>query len=229
MSKGYTVARINIDGNNFELVVKPEQALSYREGIHSSLSDVLVSDLVFSDANKGLKVADKDLMKAFDTMDIKKIAEVVIKKGNLQLTTEQRKKMTEEKLRQIISFIARQAIDPRTKLPHPPIRIEQALEQVHFSVDLVSNIEEQAKKAIEVLRPILPISIEKISVSVRITPQYAGRTYGTVKSFGTIKNESWNNDGSWSALIEMPAGFYGSFLEKIGDITKGNAEAEITK
>jgi ribosome maturation protein SDO1 len=229
MSKGYTVARINIDGNNFELVVKPEQALSYREGIRSSISDVLVSDLIFSDANKGLKVAEKDLMRAFNTIDVKKIAEIIIKKGFIQLTTEQRKKMTEEKQRQIIAFIARQAIDPRTKLPHPPTRIEQALEQIHFSVDLVSSIEEQAKKVIEALRPILPISIEKITVSVRITPQYAGRSYGTVKSFGTIKSESWNNDGSWSALIEMPAGLYGPFLEKLGDLTKGNIEAEIIK
>ncbi|MCW4019915.1 MAG: ribosome assembly factor SBDS [Candidatus Bathyarchaeota archaeon] len=229
MSKGYTVARISIDGKNFELLVKPEPALSYREGKSTFLSDVLVADTVFSDANKGLRVPEKDLEAAFGTIGVQEIAETILKKGTLQLTAEQRKRMVEEKRRQIIAFVSRQCVDPRTKLPHPPTRIEQALEQVRFSVDPFKNVEEQSNELINLLRSVLPISIEKISVSVRIPPQHAGRAYGTVKSFGTIKNEAWRSDGSWSAVVEMPAGLYGPFLEKLGDITKGNAEAEVVK
>ncbi|RJS76143.1 ribosome assembly factor SBDS [Candidatus Bathyarchaeota archaeon] len=229
MNKGFTVARINIDGKSFELVVKPEPAWSYRKGKPTALSDVLVTETVFSDANKGLRVSEKDLEEAFGTTDIQKIADEILKRGTLQLTAEQRRRMIDEKRKQIITFISRQAVDPRTKLPHPPKRIEQALEQVHFPVDPFDNVEEQANKAIRLIRSILPISIEKISVSVRIPPQYAGRAYGTVKSFGTIKNEAWRSDGSWSAVVEMPAGLYGPFLEKLGNITRGSAEAEIVK
>jgi len=229
MSKNYTVARINIKGKNFEIIVKPDPALHYREGKPIPLSEVLVTDTIFSDANKGLKVSESDLQTAFKTTDVQKIANIILKRGILQLTAEQRKRMVEEKKRQIITFISRQCVDPRTKLPHPPIRIQQALEQVHFSVDPFRNVEEQANEAISLLRSILPISMEKISVSVKIPPQYAGRAYGAVKSFGTIKNEAWGSDGSWAAIVEMPAGLYGPFLERLGEITRGNIEAKILK
>ena len=229
MSKNYTVARISIKGKNFEIIVKPDPALSYRQGKSVSLSEVLVADVVFSDANKGLKVSESDLQTAFGTTDIQRIAGVILKRGTLQLTAEQRKRMVEEKKRQIITFISRQCVDPRTKLPHPPLRIQQALEQVHFSVDPFKDVEEQANEAISLLRSVLPISTEKISVSVRIPPQYAGRAYGTVKSFGVIKREAWNSDGSWTAIVEMPAGLYGPFLEKLGEMTRGNIEAEVLK
>ena len=229
MSKAYTVARVNIDGKNFELLVKPEPALSYREGRSVSLSDILVAETVFSDANKGLKVPEKDLEEAFGSIDVQNIAETILRRGTLQLTAEQRKRMVEETRRKIIALICRQSVDPRTKLPHPPTRVEQALEQIRFSVDPFKSVEEQANEAIKLLRPVLPISIERLSVSVRIPPQHAGRAYGTVKSFGAITNESWRADGSWSAVVEMPAGLYGPFLEKLGQITRGNVEAKVEK
>ena len=229
MSKNYTVARINLKGRNFEIVVKPDPALSYRKGKSIPISEVLVTEVIFSDANKGLKVSESDLQAAFGTTDIQKIADVILKRGTLQLTAEQRRRMVEEKKRQIITFISKQCIDPRTKLPHPPLRIQQALEQVHFSVDPFRGVEEQANEAISLLRSVLPISTEKISVSVKIPPQYVGRAYGTVKSFGKIKNEVWRSDGSWTAIVEMPAGLYGPFLERLGEITRGNIEAEILK
>jgi len=229
MSKGYTVARISMDGENFEILVKPEPALSYRAGKSISLSEILVTDTIFSDANKGLRVSDKKLKEAFGTLDAQDIARIILKKGTLQLTAEQRRRMTEEKRNQIIAFLSRQCVDPRTKLPHPPIRIEQALEQVHFPIDPFKSVEEQANEAIKLLRSVLPISIEKISVSIRIPPEHAGRVYGTVKGFGAIKREEWRSDGSWSAIIEMPAGLYGPFLEKMGEVTKGSLEAEILK
>ena len=229
MSKNYTVARINIKGKNFEILVNPDPALSYREGKSIPLSEVLVADVVFSDANKGLKVSESDLQTAFGTTDIQKIADIILKRGVLQLTAEQRRRMIEEKKKQIIAFISRQCVDPRTKLPHPPLRIQQALEQVHFSVDPFKDAEEQANEAIALLRSVLPISMEKILISVKIPPQYVGKAYGAVKSFGTIKKEAWGSDGSWTAIIEMPAGLYGPFLEKLGEMTRGNIEAQVLK
>jgi len=229
MSKGYTVARINFGGKNFEILVKPEPALAYTSGKPISLSSVLVTETIFSDANKGLKVSEKELKESFGTLDAQKIAETILKKGTLQLTTEQRRRMTEEKRRQVIALISRQCVDPKTKLPHPPQRVEQALEEVHFPIDPFKSTEEQANAAIKLLRAVLPISIERISVSVRIPPQFASRAYGTVKSFGTIKNEAWRSDGSWSAVVEMAAGLYGPFLEKMGEVTRGNVEIEVMK
>jgi ribosome maturation protein SDO1 len=229
MSQRYTIARITREGEHFEILVKPEPALSYRTGKTNSISKVLVTETIFTDANKGLKPSEDQLQKAFGTLNTIKIADVILKNGSLQLTTEQRKKMTESKRKQIISFITRQCVDPKTNLPHPPLRIEKAMEQVHYPIDPFGEVEEQAKEIIKLLRPILPLKMEQVSVAVRIPPEYAGRVYGTVKGFGTIKKEEWKADGSWFTIVEMPAGLYGSFLEKLGDMTKGNLEAKMMK
>ncbi|MDH5461159.1 MAG: ribosome assembly factor SBDS [Candidatus Bathyarchaeota archaeon] len=227
MSQRYTIARITREGEHFEILVKPEPALSYRTGKTNSISKVLVTETIFTDANKGLKPSEDQLQKAFGTSNTIKIADVILRNGSLQLTTEQRKKMTESKRRQIISFITRQCVDPKTNLPHPPLRIEKAMEQVHYPIDPFGEVEEQAKEIIKLLRPILPLKMEQVSVAVRIPPEYAGRVYGTVKGFGTIKKEEWKADGSWFTIVEMPAGLYGSFLEKLGEMTKGNLEAKM--
>ncbi|MBS7640252.1 MAG: ribosome assembly factor SBDS [Candidatus Bathyarchaeia archaeon] len=229
MSRNYTIARININGENFEILVKPDTAFAFRSGKSVSMSDVLVIDEVFTDASKGLRASEKKLKEAFGTTDPVEIAKIILRKGTLQITAQQRRQLIEEKRRQIIDFISRNAVDPRTKLPHPPTRIEQALEQVGFSVDPFKSVEEQANEAIKAIRTVLPISIERISIAVKVPPEYAGKVYGTLKSFGTIKNENWLTDGSLSVILEMPAGLYGPFLEKIGEMTRGNVEVKILK
>jgi ribosome maturation protein SDO1 len=227
MSEKYTIARITKDNEHFEVLVKPEKALDYRMGKISAITEVLISETIFSDANKGTKMSEETLSKAFGTADPLKVAEIILKKGTLQLTTEQRRKMIEDKRKQIVAFISRQCVNPKTNLPHPPLRIEQAMEQVHYSIDPFKPTEEQAREVIKLLRQILPLKMEQISVSVCIPAEYAARAYGIVKSLGTIKREEWRADGSWYGVLEMPAGLYGPFLEKIGDITKGNAEAKV--
>ncbi len=227
MSERYTIARINLDEEDFEILVKPEPAYSYRLGKLTSLSQVLASDTIYSDANKGMKSSDEKLKKSFGTLDVQKIADTILKKGTLQLTTEQRRKMTEEKRRQIITFISRNCVDPKTKLPHPLTRVEQAMGQIHYSIDPFKSTEEQSNEVIKLLRLILPLTMEKVIVSVQIPQQYAGRVYGTVKGFGIIKREEWRSDGSWSGVLEMSAGLYAPFLDKLGAATKGNLEAKI--
>jgi ribosome maturation protein SDO1 len=228
MSEKYTIARFTKDNEHFEVIVKPQKALDYRVGKLSSITEVLVTETIFSDANKGTKVSEDTLRKTFGTAEPLKVAEIILKKGTLQLTTEQRRKMIEDKRRQIIDFIARQAVDPKTNLPHPPLRIENALQQIHYSIDPFKPVEEQAKDIIKLLRPVLPLKIEQISVSVHIPAEYSAKAYGIIKGFGTIKREEWRADGSWYGILEMPAGAYAPFLEKLGEISKGSGEAKIS-
>jgi ribosome maturation protein SDO1 len=229
MSERFTVARITQDGNHFEILTKPDHALSYKLGKSSSVSEVLAAETIFTDAGKGTKPSEEKLKEIFGTTDPLKIASVILKKGTLQLTTEQRKKLVEEKRRQIISFISRECIDPKTNLPHPPLRIEQAMKQIHFSIDQLKSVEEQSKEIIKLLRPIIPLKMEKISVEIHVPPEHASKVYGTVKGFGTLKKDQWLGDGSWSAIVEMSAGTYGPFLDKLGKITKGNIQAKMIK
>ena len=229
MSERYTIARITHDGDHFEILTKPEPALAYRLGKTSSVSQVLATETIFTDAGKGTKASEEKLQEIFGTTDSLKIAEVILKKGTSQLTTEQRKQLVEEKRRQIVSFISRECIDPKTNLPHPPLRIEQAMKQIRFSIEPSKGVEEQAKEIIKLLRPVIPLKMEKITVAVRIPPEHASKVYGTVKGFGTIKRDQWQADGSWSAIVEISAGLYGPLLDKLGKMTRGNLEAKMVK
>ncbi|MCJ7613963.1 ribosome assembly factor SBDS, partial [Candidatus Bathyarchaeota archaeon] len=145
MSERYTIARITHDGEHFEILTKPEPALDYKLGKTVPISQVLASETIFTDAGKGTKASEEKLQEIFGTLDSLKIAEMILKKGTLQLTTDQRKQLVEDKRRQIISFISRECIDPKTNLPHPPLRIEQAMKQIHFSIEPSKGVEEQAK------------------------------------------------------------------------------------
>jgi ribosome maturation protein SDO1 len=227
MSEKYTVARMTKDNEHFEVLVKPQKALDYRMGKIAGITDVLAAETIFSDASKGTKISEENMRKAFGTTDTLKVAEMILKKGTLQLTTEQRRKMIEEKRKQIVDFISRQAVDPKTNLPHPPLRIENAMEQIHYSLDPFKPVEEQAKDIIKQLRMILPLKMEQVAVGVHVSAEYSARAYGTVKGFGTIRREEWRADGSWYGVLEMPAGSYAPFLDKLGEITKGSGEAKI--
>jgi ribosome maturation protein SDO1 len=226
MSEKFTVARLTRDNEHFEILVKPQKALDYRNGKISGITEALAAEIIFSDANKGTKVSEEAMQKVFKTIDPLKIADEILKKGTLQLTTDQRRKMVDDKRRQVIDFISRQAVDPKTNLPHPPLRIENAMEQIRFQIDPYKSVDEQAREIVKLLRPILPLKIEQIVVAVRIPAEHASRGYGSIKNFGTLKRDEWRSDGSWYGEIEMPAGMYASLLNKLGDLTKGSGEAK---
>ena len=229
MSEKFTTARISKSGEKFEILVKPEPALDFKTGKQVAISQLLAIDEIYSDAGKGTRASAEKLEKAFGSTDATKIAEEIMRHGELQLTTDQRRQLVEEKRKQIVAFISRNCIDPRTATPHPPIRIEQALAQIKFSIDPFKNADEQAKDIIEELRAILPIKMEHMRVAIRILAEYGAKGYGAVKGYGTITREEWQSDGALVAIVEMPAGLYGPFLERLGKITQGTIETKVLK
>ena len=229
MSQKFTLARLVVSGERFEVMVNPEKALEYKLGKQVPLSQILVYDTIFRDVSKGQRASEEKIKKVFGTTDPLKIVKIILDKGELQLTTEQRRRLIEDKKKQIIAFISKHCVDPRTGLPHPPLRVEQALTQAKVSIDPFRGVEEQAKEVIQALRPILPLKTELALLEVKIPPQYAPATYGALKSFGTIKREQWLSDGSLLAVIEIPAGLQVNFLEKLGNLTKGTAQSKILK
>ena len=65
---------------------------------------------------KVLRPSAEKLLKAFKTEDQTEIAQIILEKGDLNLTTDQRRKMVEEKKKQIVTFIAKTYVDPKTHL-----------------------------------------------------------------------------------------------------------------
>src|SRR3989338_8398933 len=129
------VAKITRNGETFEILVDPEKALAYRRGQQYSIESLLAVNQVFKDSKKGDRASSSDLEKAFGSTDTFKVAESILKHGELQLTTEQRRKMVEEKRLQVANYISKQGVDPKTKLPHPVQRILNAMEEARVNID----------------------------------------------------------------------------------------------
>ena len=229
MSSKFTTARMTVGSDHFEILVKPNLALDYKLGKTVAVSQILAIDEIYADASKGTRASVENLQKLFGTTDPVKVAEEIMRRGELQLTTEQRRHLVEEKRKSIIAFISRNCIDPRTGAPHTPLRIEQALGQIRLSIDPFKSAEEQSKDIIDMLRPLIPIRMEQMRVTVKIPAEYAAKAYGAVKSYGVISREEWQSDGSWAGTLEMPAGLYGPFIEKLGKLTQGTIQSKLLK
>lgn len=223
------VARLEKEGFKFEVLVDPEIAQKIKDNQAVEMRDALAADTIFKDSRKGDAAAEENIKKAFGTVDIYEVAKYIVLHGEIQLTTEQRRKMIEAKKKQIIATIARNAINPQTKAPHPPARIESAMEEARVHVDPFKPVDVQIKDVLDALRSILPIKFENIKLGIKIPAQFAPKAYGVVKSFGTLLREEWLDDGSWMGAIEMLAGMQTEFYDKINAITKGNVETKLLK
>ena len=229
MTEKVTVVRYTFSGDKFELLVKPDSAFDYKLGKITEISKILVSDEIYTDSSKGNRATNEKLMQVFKTNDPAKIAEIIMKKGELNLTTEQRKKMTLEKRKQWVTFIAKTYVDPRSHLPHPPLRIEQALDDGRVSIDPFKNAEEQVKDIVEKLRPIIPLKSENIILEISVPAQFVAQSYTVLKSTGTLKKEDWQPNGSLKAILEIPAAARPNVIDRLGAITKGTATVEVSK
>jgi ribosome maturation protein SDO1 len=224
------LVRYTHGNHKFEIVVDPEAALSYKkEEPGVDLNDVVEGYIIFHNATKGVKAAETILEQVFETTNEIEIAELILKKGALQLTQKQRKRLLREKIDNIIKFIHVHCINPQTNKPHPPSRIESAMDEAGVHVDYVLPAEVQAKRIIKEIQTIIPIRFESVVLAVKITPDHTGPAYGIVANFGEIVEDEWGDDGSWYAKVEMPSGVQADFLDKINQLTKGKSEVKIVE
>lgn len=220
------LARFSKGERYFEVFVDADKAQAFRRGENVRIDDIVASRSVYSDAKKGVKVPDCDLAAAFATTDFDVIARKIIKDGEISLTTDQKKRMAEERRKQLIALIARGAVDPRTHLPHPPARIEKALDQTKLHIDPMKPAEAQVEDALKALRPIIPIKIETVKLAVKIPAQNAAGAFQVLRQYKVIKEE-WANDGSLIVAVELPAGMQGDFFDRLNRVTQGNVESRV--
>jgi ribosome maturation protein SDO1 len=224
-----TVAKFSFEGEKFEIMVKPDPALDYKLGKKKDISAILVSEEIYTDSGKGTKPSAEKLLKAFKTEDQAEIAKIIMEKGDLNLTTDQRRKMIDDKKKRIVEFIVKTYVDPRTHLPHPPLRVELAMKDGRVSVDPQKSVDEQVKDIVEKLRSIIALKSENMNLEITIPAQYASQSYAVLKSVGSLKKEEWQNNGSLKAILEIPAAARPNGIDRLGSITKGSASVEVMK
>jgi len=223
------VARLDSHGSHFEVLVDPYEAQKMRNGEDVDIEDLMAIDEVFKDSAKGDRASDEHIEKVFGTSNVEEIARKIVMEGEIQLTTDQRRKMTEEKRKQIVTYIAHHAINPQLKAPHPPQRIENAMNEARLHIDPFKSVEAQVKDVLDAIKPLIPIRLEKTTIAVKLSGDNYGRVYKDITDFGIIKKEEWTGSGFWIGLVEIPAGMQGDFFDRLNNKTHGEVETRIVE
>ncbi|MBW2966971.1 ribosome assembly factor SBDS [Candidatus Woesearchaeota archaeon] len=223
----FNLARLKKGGKVFEVVIDPDNAIAYKRGSGVDIKEVLRGEKVFFDAKKGVFASENDMKALFNSSEPVKVASVILKEGEIQLTKEYRDALREQKRRRILALIQRNAIDPKTKLPHPLTRIENAFEQAKCRIDEFRSAEEQVDEVVKSLRTLLPLRIEQVVLQIEVPPQFAHQAYGQLKNLGDMKGETWGNDGGVVVRLEIPAGLQEEVMNKMNNLTHGGVDIRI--
>lgn len=221
------VARYKKGKEMFEIMVDCDKAVEYRSGKVKDIEDVVAGDIVFSSVQHNKKATSESLLKEFGTEEFTEIADKIIKHGEVQLTADYKNKMVEEKRRKIISIIHRNAVDPKTGMPHPLQRIEMLMKEAKVKVDEHKAAEAQVKDVVRKLTELIPIKFETRELAIKLPATSAAKAYHVLKEYGKMLKDEWQNDGSLVAVVELPAGMQPEFEDELNKLSQGEVEIKI--
>jgi len=223
------VIRLKKAGMKFEILVDPDKALEFKKGKSFKLEEILAYPGIYHDVRRGDAIPEEELQNNFGTKNVLQVAKKIIEEGELQYTTEQRRRLVEEKRKEIADIISKRGINPQTNTVHPPQRILNAMDKLGVHIDPFIEAELQVNKIVESIKTLLPIKFQRVIVQIIIPPQFSGKIYSVLKRTVGKFDEKWLNNGSLQVTLDIPAGLQEDVFKKIGDITKGNFQSNIIK
>ena len=114
-------------------------------------------------------------------------------------------------------------------MPHPPQRIENALNEAKVNINEFKSADEQIQDIIKKLTEILPIKYEIKVLNIKIPAEFSGQSYSILKRFSNILKENWLNDGSLLVTVEVPAGLQNELFDNLNNLAHGKIEVTETK
>ncbi len=249
----YIIANIRIAGRRFEILVDPDKSWDLKKQIRqfqkekekelnktykvtvddvlkfskAPMEQIVESYIVFEDIRRGEKMSEEMVADAFKTDNVSRVIAEILLNGDLQLNKEQREKFISEKKKKLLDILTKNCINPQTQKPHPPQRIERALDEAKVNIDPFNPIEDQVEMIVKALQPVIPIRMERQQMAVSIPAEFTGKAYNLVKTLASITKEDWKPTGSLDCVIEIPAGISVEFLDKLNKITHGRAMTKI--
>jgi ribosome maturation protein SDO1 len=216
-----TLAKLKTGKMTFETMVDLENAIKFRKGDASvSIADVIRDVSIYTDQKKGMRAGNAELMNSFGTADINAIVERIVKKGEIEVTKEFRDEALENRKKQVVDFLSKNAVDVRTGRPFTPDMIESAIKQAGVKIEN-TGIDKQIKNIVEGLKRIIPIKIETKKIKVRIPVEHTGKIYGIIQEYK--EKEEWMSNGDLEVVLNIPVGMQLEFYDKLNSVTHGSA------
>lgn len=217
-------ARIKVKGKQFEISVDLDEALKVKAG-KGNVSAALNMPAIYTDVKKGNAASKDELNAFFDTDNVLVIAEMIMKKGEIQKNQEFRDAEREKKIKQVIDLILRNAVDQHGR-PYTEERIRKAIGEVHFNFDN-RPAEQQMPELITKLATVIPIKVETKKIKLTIPARYSAQVYGMLKDYK--ESEEWLGNGDLQVVMNIPSGLQIDFYDKLNSVTHGAVVSEEIK
>jgi len=216
------VAKLKKDGHDFEILVYPFIAWDYRHNHPGvTIEQVIAFDEVYSDVQKANTASKELLIECFNTDNIHKIADKIIRDGEVQLTTSQKQLLAENREKEIIDYIAKNAHDPKAKTPIPVQRLVNAFVELKIKINITKQKEKEIEEIIDKLKRIMPISLEKIIIDVEVPASYTGKASAVIYKYEVV-DQNWLPSGDLFCKIKIPAGTKQQLVSDLNNVTHGN-------
>mmetsp|Transcript_23611 Transcript_23611/g.40611 ORF Transcript_23611/g.40611 Transcript_23611/m.40611 type:complete len:273 (-) Transcript_23611:511-1329(-) len=221
----FQLVKHKVGKTNFEILTKPGAALKFKDG-KLGFDNVLVTDVIFKNQAKGDKANSAELISAFGTDNEAEVAKQILDKGELQLSQAERTDKVVKKRAEIVNYLHKYYIDPRTNTPHPVTRIELALDELKIRIDPDQPAERQAQDALKKLPDVIPIKKSEIEGEVILPHKFLAQCTGVIGKWATVRSQSYNTDGCTMQVSLVP-GDYDAFTADLQRITKGEFQFNI--
>ena len=150
--------RLTKAGKRFEIAAYRNKVLSWRNKVETDLGEVLQIDTVFANVSKGLLASSKDLQDAFGTTDQRTVCREILDKGELQVSEQERLAQIDGIFRDVAGIVADKTVNPENNRPYTISMIQNAMRQIHYSVNVSKSAKSQALDVIRRLRDVMPIA-----------------------------------------------------------------------
>lgn len=211
---------------NHGMVEKYRESISHKNRTSINIDQVVVADEVFKNSTKGTRYTNNELQEAFGTTDVKECIKHILLNGEVQLTTDDRKKKIEERRKQVVYNLHSFFIDPKTLKPHPVTHIENALNEIKFKVDMKESVEKQSLRARKELLGKLTLKKNLMEGQITIPLKYIGQCYNPINGLSTIDKENYGAK-HYTAHLSLTPSAYDQLSQKINTITKGDFQFEL--
>jgi len=186
MSQKFQLVRYQKGKKKFEIMTKPDAVTKYNEG-KLGFDNVCCTTTIFTNQKKGEQAKESDLQEVFETSNEDEVCKLILKMGTLQLTAKEREAKVKQKRQEILHYIHSNWEDPKSKLPHPLVRLENAFKAKKCKVDVEGDVVKQAEDAVKKMQGDLTFAkISQIQGVLTVGMKYMGVIEGMIRKFVTV-------------------------------------------
>ena len=225
MSDKFQFVRYKSGKNTFEILCHPGTVLKYRDG-QLPFDKVLFADTVYKNFGTGDRAKETELVEAFGVADQHTCAQKILEEGEYSLSTKERQELVEKKRREMITFVHKNYTDPRTKTPHPLVRVEQVFQDLKLNVDPFKPAEKQVADIFSKLVEKIPLKKSLVYAQLSLKHQFIGSAMPIAHKFGKVTGEKYDHVGVTMDLSIVP-GDYDALTNELHKVCKGDYQLEL--